>query len=506
MATRVVLGVAGGIAAYKACELLRLLTESGHDVTRRARPPPRCEFVGAPTWAALSGQPVATDVWDDVHEVPHVRHRPGGRPRRGRAGHRRPARPGRPRAGRRPAHQHAADRALPGACSPRPCTPRCGSTRPPWPTSPRCASRGVVVLEPGRRPAHRRRHRHGPAARPGRDLRRRAAGAAPRAVPAPPRPTSPAGTSWSPPAAPASRSTRCASSATAPPASRATRWPARPPPAAPRSPWSPPTSRLPDPAGVDRGAGRHHRGAARGDARGGRRGADVVVMAAAPADFRPAEFAEPKIKKADDGTRAADRAGRRTPTSSPSSAPARAPPGRCSSGSPPRPATTPATCSTTARAKLAPQGLRPARRQRGRRRRGASAAPTTQRRRSLRRRRRRDRRSPRGVQGRARRTSVWDLVAAARRLAASRPVLDSRRRTGTSCRRHGSRRPASPACREHRGTPPVHLRVGHRGPPGQDRRPDQRRASSTPCSSRTRAAGSPSRRWSPPARCTSPAR
>ena len=69
---RVVLGVGGGIAAYKVAELLRLLTESGHDVrvvpTRAA-----LEFVGAPTWAALSGHPVASDVWADVHEVPHVR-------------------------------------------------------------------------------------------------------------------------------------------------------------------------------------------------------------------------------------------------------------------------------------------------------------------------------------------------------------------------------------------------------------------------------------------------
>ncbi len=68
----VVLGVAGGIAAYKACELLRLLTESGHDVTvvpTRAA----LEFVGATTWEALSGKPVSTDVWADAHEVPHVR-------------------------------------------------------------------------------------------------------------------------------------------------------------------------------------------------------------------------------------------------------------------------------------------------------------------------------------------------------------------------------------------------------------------------------------------------
>ncbi|MEV7010961.1 bifunctional phosphopantothenoylcysteine decarboxylase/phosphopantothenate--cysteine ligase CoaBC [Streptosporangium sp. NPDC051022] len=68
----VVLGVSAGIAAYKACELLRLFTESGHDVrvvpTREA-----LRFVGEPTWAALSGNPVTTDVWDSVHEVPHVR-------------------------------------------------------------------------------------------------------------------------------------------------------------------------------------------------------------------------------------------------------------------------------------------------------------------------------------------------------------------------------------------------------------------------------------------------
>ena len=67
----VVLGVSGGIAAYKACELLRQLTESGHQVrvvpTRSA-----LEFVGAPTWAALSGQPVSASTWDDVHQVPHV--------------------------------------------------------------------------------------------------------------------------------------------------------------------------------------------------------------------------------------------------------------------------------------------------------------------------------------------------------------------------------------------------------------------------------------------------
>ncbi|OON82411.1 phosphopantothenoylcysteine decarboxylase [Streptomyces tsukubensis] len=69
---RVVLGVSGGIAAYKACELLRRFTESGHDV-RVVPTEAALHFVGAPTWSALSGHPVATDVWSDVHEVPHVR-------------------------------------------------------------------------------------------------------------------------------------------------------------------------------------------------------------------------------------------------------------------------------------------------------------------------------------------------------------------------------------------------------------------------------------------------
>ncbi len=70
--TRVVLGVSGGIAAYKACELLRRFTESGHDVTV-VPTAAALEFVGADTWSALSGKQVASDVWTDVHEVPHVR-------------------------------------------------------------------------------------------------------------------------------------------------------------------------------------------------------------------------------------------------------------------------------------------------------------------------------------------------------------------------------------------------------------------------------------------------
>ena len=69
---RVVLGVSGGIAAYKAADLLRRFTESGHDVTV-VPTAAALEFVGAATWSALSGKPVSTSVWEDVHEVPHVR-------------------------------------------------------------------------------------------------------------------------------------------------------------------------------------------------------------------------------------------------------------------------------------------------------------------------------------------------------------------------------------------------------------------------------------------------
>ncbi len=69
---RIVLGVSGGIAAYKACELLRRFTEGGASV-RVVPTESALKFVGAATWAALSGNPVSTSVFDDVHEVPHVR-------------------------------------------------------------------------------------------------------------------------------------------------------------------------------------------------------------------------------------------------------------------------------------------------------------------------------------------------------------------------------------------------------------------------------------------------
>jgi len=69
--SEIVLGVSGGIAAYKAAELLRELTESQHGVTV-VPTASALRFVGAPTWAALSHRPVATDVWTGAEQVPHV--------------------------------------------------------------------------------------------------------------------------------------------------------------------------------------------------------------------------------------------------------------------------------------------------------------------------------------------------------------------------------------------------------------------------------------------------
>jgi 3-polyprenyl-4-hydroxybenzoate decarboxylase len=68
---RILLGVSGGIAAYKAVLLLRLLREQGHAV--RVLPTASAlRFVGAPTFEALSGEPVTAEVFADVPEVPHV--------------------------------------------------------------------------------------------------------------------------------------------------------------------------------------------------------------------------------------------------------------------------------------------------------------------------------------------------------------------------------------------------------------------------------------------------
>lgn len=69
---RVVVGVAGGIAAYKACTVIRRLAEAGHSV-RVIPTESALRFVGAATFEALSGHPLQTGVFENVDQVPHVR-------------------------------------------------------------------------------------------------------------------------------------------------------------------------------------------------------------------------------------------------------------------------------------------------------------------------------------------------------------------------------------------------------------------------------------------------
>ena len=67
-----ILGVGGGISAYKSADLLRRLQDVGFAVTvipTRAS----LNFVGAATWEALSGRPVNQNLWENVHEVPHIK-------------------------------------------------------------------------------------------------------------------------------------------------------------------------------------------------------------------------------------------------------------------------------------------------------------------------------------------------------------------------------------------------------------------------------------------------
>jgi len=70
--SKVILGVGGGIAAYKSCDLLRRMQERNYDVTV-VPTPSALNFVGAATWEALSGKKVTTQVWESVDEVRHVK-------------------------------------------------------------------------------------------------------------------------------------------------------------------------------------------------------------------------------------------------------------------------------------------------------------------------------------------------------------------------------------------------------------------------------------------------
>ena len=68
---KLLLGVAGGISAYKSCDLLRRLQDEGFivDVVPTQA---SINFVGKATWEALSGRKVITDLWSEVENVPHI--------------------------------------------------------------------------------------------------------------------------------------------------------------------------------------------------------------------------------------------------------------------------------------------------------------------------------------------------------------------------------------------------------------------------------------------------
>ena len=144
---RIVLGVGGGIAAYKVASLLRLFTEAGHDVTVIPTEA-ATRFVGVATWEALSGHPVSNSVFDAVHTVNHVR-----------LGHEAElivVAPATADLLARAATGQANDLLtntllMAGDCPcswPRPCTPKCGSTRPPRPTSKPCAAAASPCWNP----------------------------------------------------------------------------------------------------------------------------------------------------------------------------------------------------------------------------------------------------------------------------------------------------------------------------------------------------------------------
>ena len=277
--------------------MLRQLTESGHGVTV-VPTAAALRFVGEPTWAALSGRPVATDVWTAAHEVPHVR--------LGRAADLVLVVPAtadllaRAVAGR--ADDLLTSTLLTATC-PQVFAPAMHTEMWEHPATranvATLRERGALVIEPasgrltgadtgpGRLPDPLE---IAAIARSALDRSASAAGRLRWRRPAR------AGTSWSPRAAPASRSTRCASSAIAPPAGRATRSlvPQRLRGAAVTLVSA--NVELPDVAGAT--VVRVHTAAelqvavAKAAA-----SCDAVVMTAAVADFRPLQEQSTKIKK-----------------------------------------------------------------------------------------------------------------------------------------------------------------------------------------------------------------
>ena len=145
----VVLGVAGGIAAYKAVEVCRQLVDSGAHVAPVLTDAAQ-RFVGARHLLRVGvragpHRPLRRPRADPAHHAG-----PPRRPGRGRPRHRDAARQVRHRHRRRPAHRHAARDPRSGARSPPPCTPRCGSTPRCGPTSTPSPSAACTSSAPPR--------------------------------------------------------------------------------------------------------------------------------------------------------------------------------------------------------------------------------------------------------------------------------------------------------------------------------------------------------------------
>ena len=303
---RILLGVSGGIAAYKALELARLATKAGHGV-RVLMTPAAERFVGAASFEGIVGAPVLID---EFERDPLRGTFPGDEP---------------------PAHDPIGHLALAANADAFLVAPASANTLAKLAagicdsllttsflacTAPRAVApamndrmyadaatqanlatlreRGVRVIDPDTGAlASRGEHGVGPPARPGAAARRGRGDAALR--------RGAAGTgcgSWSPPAAPGSRSTRCASSATAPAVAWAWRSP-RPRPRRGAEVTLIAANVGAAAAARDRdGRGSRPRPSSRRRSASASRDCHVLLMAAAPADFRAAEPAATKISRA----------------------------------------------------------------------------------------------------------------------------------------------------------------------------------------------------------------
>ena len=375
----------------RPAELLRLFTEAGHDVTV-VPTAAALQFVGAATWAALSGKPVSTEVWSDVargaarpvgQAADLVVVAPATADLLAKAAHgladdlltntlltarcpvvfapamhtemwEHPATQANVATLRARGAHRARARRRAGSPAPTPARAACPSPRRDLSRAchATCCARGGGPARDLAGPARRRlRRRHPRAARPG-ALPRQPLARASRASPSP-----------------------------------------RPPPRAGREVTLVAANvDAARPGRRRRRAGRDDRASCSDAVAAAADGADAVVMAAAPADFRPAPVREAKIKKADDGDGARRSSSSRTPTSSPSSSrrDAREPgqvvvgfaaetgdaTARCSTTPAPSSPARAATCSSSTTS-AADQALRHGRQRSARRARAAATRSTT---------------------------------------------------------------------------------------------------------------------------------